>query len=375
MKILIVVNHAGFFLSHRLPIAVAAKARGWDVHIATPRSKHVPRIEAAGLRWHPIRLSRSGLNVFAELRTIFDLFRLYRSLRPDVVHHVTTKPVLYGTFAARLARIPAVVNALAGLGHVFYDSGANRLLRGLVLAAYSFALRHPNVRFIFQNDDDRDVFLRRRWVRSEAVTMIRGSGVDAERFAPALRNRSDDRQQIPPTVILASRLLYTKGVPEFVEAARRLEGRARFVVVGEPDPDNPGSIPLAQLQAWAGEGSVEYWGRREDMHEVLAAADVFCLPTYYREGVPKAVIEAASCGLPVVTTDTPGCRDIVRDGENGLLVPPRDVDALVRALDRLLADPALRRRMGDAGRARVLRDFSLPQVVDATLRIYEELRR
>ena len=156
MKLLIVVNHAGFFLSHRLPVALAAKAGGWDVHIATPLSKHVPRIEAAGLQWHPIRLSRSGLNVFAELRTIFDLFRLYRSLRPDIIHHVTTKPVLYGTFAARVARMPAVVNALAGLGHVFY---ANRLLRWLVLAAYAIALRHPNIHFIFQNDEDRDVFL------------------------------------------------------------------------------------------------------------------------------------------------------------------------------------------------------------------------
>ena len=361
-RLLIVVNHAGFFLSHRLPIAIAAKERGWDVHVATPRSKHVPRIEAAGLQWHPLRLTRSGLNPFGELRAVADLVRLYRALRPDVIHHVTTKPVLYGTFAARIARMPAVVNALAGLGHAF----SHRLLRYPVRAAYAFALRHPNVRFIFQNDDDRGVF---RWIPNDRVTMIRGSGVDAERFVPS------QQQHDPLTVVLASRLLFSKGVPEFVEAARRLRGRARFVIVGEPDPDNPGSIPLAQLEAWAADGTVEYWGRREDMAEVLAGADVFCLPTYYREGVPKAVIEAASCGLPVVTTDTPGCRDIVRDGENGILVPPRDVDALVRALDTLLSDPALRRRLGDAGRARVLSDFSLPQVVNATLRIYGELAR
>ena len=371
MKLLIVVNHAGFFLSHRLPVALAAKERGWDVHIATPRSKHVPRIEAAGLHWHPIPLSRSGVNVFAELRTIFALFRLYRSLRPDVIHHVTTKPVLYGTFAARVARMPAVVNALAGLGHVFYDTGANRLLRSAVLAAYSIALRHPNVHFIFQNDDDRDVFLRRRWVRPEAVTMIRGSGVDVRRFLPAQERRSPG-----PTIVLASRLLWAKGVAEFVEAAGRLKERgsgARFVIVGEPDPDNPGSIPLAQLQAWASAGNVEYWGRREDMPEVLADADVFCLPTYYREGVPKAVIEAAACGLPVITTDTPGCRDIVHDGENGLLIAPRNVDSLEQALEKLLRDPMLRRRMGDAGRARVMEQFSLPQVVNATLKIYEDV--
>src|ERR1043165_9238008 len=153
-RILIVVNHAGFFLSHRLPIALAAKERGYDVHIATPRSKHVPLIEQAGLQWHPIRLSRSSVNVFAELRTLIDLVRLYRRLRPAVVHHVTTKPVLYGTFAARLARVPAVVNALAGLGHLFYEDGANRLLRRVVLAGYSLVLRHPCTRYIFQNVED-----------------------------------------------------------------------------------------------------------------------------------------------------------------------------------------------------------------------------
>ena len=367
MKILIVVNHAGFFLSHRLPIALAAKERGWDVHIATPRSKHVPRIEEAGLNWHPIRLSRSGLNAFAELRTIVDLYRLYRELRPDVIHHVTTKPVLYGTVAARLSRMPAVVNALAGLGHEFRSG----LLRRLVRTAYTVALRHPNVHFIFQNDEDRDSFLQGRKIPADAVTMIRGSGVDVERFVPVR-----DRSSSTLTVILASRLLFTKGVAEFVEAAGRLKRRgidARFVIVGEPDPDNPGSIPLAQLQAWAANGDVEYWGRREDMHRVLADADVFCLPTYYREGVPKAVIEAAACGLPVVTTDTPGCRDVVHDGENGLLVPPRDVDALERALEKLLTDPELRKRMGEAGRERVLRDFSLSRVVNATLKIYEDL--
>jgi glycosyltransferase involved in cell wall biosynthesis len=367
-RLLFVVNHAGFFLSHRLPIALAARDAGYDVVIATPKSRHVPRIIESGLAWEEIRMRRSSVNLFAELRSLIDLVRLYRRLKPDVVHHVTTKPVLYGTIAARLTRVPAVVNALAGLGHVFYESGTRRLLRRIVLFAYSFALHHRNARFIFQNMEDRELFVSRGWVKAENTILVRGSGVDVERFVPAA-----SRAGGPLTVVLASRLLYTKGVGEFVAAARALRGRARFVLVGEPDPDNPGSIPEAQLREWASDGSIEYWGRRDDMPEVLAATDVVCLPTYYREGVPKVLIEAAACGVPIVTTDTPGCRDIVRDGENGVLIPPRDAGALAAALRALLGDAALRARMGTRGRQRALEEFSLPRVIDATLSLYREL--
>ena len=369
-KLLLVINHAGFFLSHRLPIALAARERGYEVHIATPQSKHVPRIVDAGLPWHRIHLSRSSMNVFAELRTIADLVRVYRAVKPDIVHHVTTKPVLYGTIAARLTGVPAVVNALAGLGHVFYDHDSNRLVRRAVLAGYSLARRHRNVRFIFQNVEDRQVFLGRKWLRDAEALLIRGSGVDVERFVPAARGAET------PVIMLASRLLYTKGVAELVAAAREIKRRgvrARFVVVGEPDPDNPGSVPLVQLQSWAEEGSIEYWGRQDDMPAVLAQADIFCMPTYYREGVPKSLIEAAACGIPIVTTDAPGCRDIARHGVNGLLVPARDVDRLVEALSALIEDSSLRKRMGEAGRRLAVDEFSLRTVIEATMNVYAEI--
>jgi glycosyltransferase involved in cell wall biosynthesis len=370
LRLLIVVNHAGFFLSHRLPIARGAQESGYEVHIATPKSRHVPGIIEQGLLWHEIRLNRSGKNPFAEFRSFLTLLSVYRRLRPAIVHHVTIKPVLYGTVAARLAKVPVVINALAGLGHAFQTGGSasGRLLFG---AACRVLLRHDRMRVIFQNMEDRSVFVENGWIRKEQAVLIKGSGVDLNLFRPVDRAGRGGL----PLVVLASRMIRTKGVADFVAAAalvNRSTRRARFVLVGEPDPDNPASFSEAELQTWAASGSVEYWGRRHDMPEVLAGADLACLPTFYGEGVPKSLIEAAASGLPIVTSDLPGCRDIVRDGENGLLVPPRDPEALARAMETILADEQLRLRFGQAGRRRVESEFSLEHVVNETLGVYQE---
>jgi glycosyltransferase involved in cell wall biosynthesis len=370
-RILFVVNEPGFFVSHRLPIAKAALSRGYDVHVATPHGANVATIEAAGFAWHPIRLARASTRPGTELATLRDLHALYGRLRPQLVHHVTPKPVLYGTLAARLARVPAVVNAISGMGHVFADPGrATRLLRTGVMAGYRLALRHPRMRVIFQNDDQLDQFVARGWVRPEEAVIIRGSGVDTALFHPAGTPRTD-----LPIVLLAARMLRTKGVVEFVEAARQLRHagvRARFVLVGEPDPGNPASIPLEQLEDWHRQEVVEYWGRREDMPTVLRGADVFCLPSYL-EGLSKSLIEAAAAGLPIVTTDVPGCRDVAADGVNGLLVSPADAAALSAALGRLITNAELRSRLGARGRERALREFALDRVVDEHLAVYRAL--
>jgi glycosyltransferase involved in cell wall biosynthesis len=371
-RLLFVVNHAGFFLSHRLPIAIAAKEAGYDVHVATPRSKHVPQIEAAGLQWHEINLSRSGRNPFGELATILDLVSLYRRLRPSVVHHVTSKPVLYGTIAARLTGVHGVVNAISGLGHVFSEAEKKRrLLRGILNLGYRAALRHPHMRVIAQNTDHFAEFIENGWCRADQCVLIRGSGADLEEFAPP------DRAGRPSvTVMFASRMLWTKGVGEFVEAARQLTAEqpdVKFILAGEPDPDNPSSVPEDSLRQWNDEGVVEYLGRRSDIPALFAAADIFCLPTYYGEGVPKVLIEAAASALPIVTTDWPGCRDIVEDGKNGLLVPIRDAAAVARALRVLIRDESLRLWLGAEGRHRVGREYSLDAVVERTLAIYGEL--
>jgi len=371
-RLLFVINHAGFFISHRLPLALAARDAGYDVHVATPRSKHVPQLQATGIHWHELALSRSGVNPLAEWRSLRALCRLYRSVRPDLVHHVTSKPVLYGTIAARVTGVPAVVNAISGMGHAYAEGGlVRRALRAGVSIGYRFALRHPRMRVIVQNRDHRQLFADQGWIRDADLVVVPGSGVDLRRFRP---RPAGPRETV--RIVLASRLLYTKGVGDFVAAARLLKDRhvnVRCVLVGEPDPDNPASIPAEVLRSWHAEGIIDHLGRQEDMPSVFADADIVCLPTYYGEGIPKVLVEAAACGLPIVTTDWPGCREVVENGVNGLLVPIRRPDALATALETLATDDGLRIAMGRRGRARVEGEYSLDAVVRRTLALYHDL--
>ena len=370
--LLLVVNDAGFFLSHRLPVAEAAREQGYDVHVATPSSEAVAVIKAHGFDHHAITLSRRGLHPLEEFATFTGLARLFRELRPDIVHNVTIKPVLYGGIAARLVKVPAVVSAISGLGYVFIRRGAKAaLVRGGVQQAYRWALAHPNSKSIFQNPDDMNTLMKVCRISERQATLIRGSGVDLQQYAYQPEPGSDE-----PVVLLASRMLWDKGVGLFVEAAKRLRDSgvaARFVLVGESDPGNPNAVPTEQLQRWQREGGIEWWGRREDMPRVLADCAIFCLPSSYGEGVPKVLIEAAACGRPIVTTDWPGCREVVRHEENGLLVPVGDVSALARALSRLLVDRVKRARMGRRGREIAESEFAVEKVVSQTLAIYEEL--
>jgi glycosyltransferase involved in cell wall biosynthesis len=368
-RILFVATDTPFFLSHRLPIALAARERGYEVHVAAPESPAAAEIVRHGLQWHRIRLRRRSRNPLRELAAIANLTLLYRRVAPDLVHHIAIKAIVYGTLAARLARVRSVVNAVTGLGYGF--GGKQQWLSRVLSATFSVIVRHPRTRWIFQNEQDRGLFIRRGWSTPENSVLIRGSGIDPAVFTPAATVPSG-----PPLIVFASRLLYSKGVLEFVAAARMLRQRgisARYAVVGAPDIANPDTVPEQVLSRFQTEGDVEVWGFRNDMLDVLRKTTIFCLPTYYPEGVPKVLIEAAACGLPVVTTDTPGSRDIVHDGENGLLVPPRNVEALAEALAALLGDAGLRRRMGAAGRARVISEFTLASVIESTLRIYEDL--
>ncbi len=369
-KLLFTVNDAGFFLSHRLPIAQAARDVGYDVHIATAPGAAVARIRDLGFTHHPVPLSRRGLNPLAEAGTIWALYRLYRRLRPALIHHVTVKPVLYGGIAARLAGAPAVVNAVSGLGYVFTRRGWKSVLpRFAIETGYRWALRRRGARVIFQNPDDRAAFLTQDMAAAKDSVLIKGSGVDVTRFVPS------PEPEALPVVVLPARMLWHKGVGEFVEAARHLNkdgARARFVLVGDTDDGNPTAIPAAHLRSWLNEGVVEWWGFRSDMAAVLQQAHIVCLPSY-REGLPKSLIEAAACARPIVSSDVPGCREIARDGDNALLVPPRDPAALAEALRRLIGDAALRRRFGRRGRDIVEAEFSLDRVIGETLDLYRSL--
>lgn len=366
-RLLLVINDAAFFLSHRLPLALGARAAGFDVHIATPRDESSKKIEAAGLPFHAIPMSRRGTSPTGELLAITALASLYRRLAPDVVHHVTAKPILYGGIAARLTRVPAVVHAVTGLGYVFISTEQRaRLLRAAIRATYRVATSHPNCAVIFQNEDDQRVLGEA--IRARECVLIRGSGVDLDRF------RARPLPDGVPVVVLPARLLWDKGVGELVEAARLLTKRkvpVRVALVGGLDPNNPAGVSRAQLEAWVAEGVVEWWGMRTDMPEVLASATVVCLPSY-REGIPKSLLEACAVGRPIVTTDVPGCRDAVADGGCAVLVPPRDAGALATAIEELLADRDAMVRMS-ASATQHARAFAVEAVVESTIDIYRRL--
>jgi glycosyltransferase involved in cell wall biosynthesis len=369
-SILFLVNDAVFFLSHRLPIAKAAASAGYCVHVASMKGAETFRITAAGFTFHELPLSRSGQNFFYELLTLFSMIRLFWKVKPDVLHLVTIKPVLYGGLASKVSPVGGVVCAVSGLGFVFTAAGKKTsILRKLVSKLYGLAFGKNNLRVIFQNPDDRDVLLAAGALDVSKVRMIRGSGVDLGQY-----------QALPepegvPVVCMAARLLRDKGVQEYVEAVRLLHKRgvrAVFKLAGDVDPGNPTSVTAADLLAWKQEGLLDVLGYRSDVAELFAASHLVVLPSY-REGLPKVLIEAAACGRAVVTTDVPGCRDAIESDVTGLLVPVKDATALADAIQRLIEDEALRKRMGAAGLLLAEREFAIENVVQQHLDIYAEL--
>lgn len=370
--LLIVVNDPAFFLSHRLPVAEGARLAGFDVHIATMPGKAVDDIRALGFEHHALPLTRSGKNPFAELKAFFFLWCLLWRLRPDVLHLVTIKPVLYGGIAARLAPVKGVVAAISGLGFVFLASGFKaRLMRGLVSLLYRLALGKDKLLAIFQNPDDRDALIKLGALASHKTVLIRGSGVRLSAYKVLPEPEGD-----AVVVTLAARLLWDKGVGEFVEAARVLKARgvnAVFQLVGDLDPDNPTSITLAELESWRSGKDVVVMGYRQDIANVFAASHLVVLPSY-REGLPKVLVEAAACGRAVLTTDVPGCRDAIDPNVTGLLVPVRDVGALADAMEKLIKDPGGRQQIGKSGRELAEREFAIEKIVKQHLDIYEKLR-
>ncbi len=370
-KLLYVVNIPRFFVSHRLPLALAAREAGFEVHVAASGHdrEHAQQIADSRLPFHPLPLSQHGINPLIELKTLNALRKLYGRLQPDLLHHVSIKPVLYGGIAAKMTGRNAVVHAMSGLGYVFVGKGAKASrLRWLTRPIFRLVMAGERTRMIFQNPDDRQLFIDRAWVNPEKAVLIRGSGVDESYFRP-----QPETLDGIPVVLFAGRLLWQKGLGEFAAAARRLQGKARFRVVGYEEATSPLNVAPAQLRAWRDEGLIEWGGKRQDMPRVYAESSIICLPSTYGEGVPKVLIEAAACSRAVVTTDTPGCREIIRHGVNGLVVPPADIDALTAAISYLIENPAARRQMGVRGRQIALEGFTFRQVAEETLRLYRLL--
>jgi glycosyltransferase involved in cell wall biosynthesis len=285
-----------------------------------------------------------------------------------LVYHIGLKPILYGGVAARIAGVPAAVNLFIGWGHLFTTrTMKTRVLRSIAARGLQCSFRHQNHRVIFQNPDDRNRLLASGSVSGDRVVLIKGSGVDLSLFTP--KPEPDG----PPVVLMASRLLWEKGVGEFVAAARALRARgsrARFILLGEPDPGHPSAVPLPMLAHWRDAGDVEWLGWQPDMPAWMAQSHIVCLPSYYGEGVPRILLEAAASGRPIVTTDSAGCREVVRHGQNGLLIPVRDSEALVGAIAQLIDNAPLRAAMGTRGREIAVTEFSLEQVIDANFAVY-----
>ena len=375
LKIILFANTEWYLFNFRLALAKALQAQGHEVLLISPPGEYGSRLLAQGFRWEALPMDRKSLNPLQELRFLAYLCRLYRRERPALVHHFTIKCVVYGSIAARVARVPARVNAVAGLGFVFTNNLLKaRMLRPVVRGLLRWSLNNAQSRLILQNPDDVNSFTQAGIVDATKIRLIKSSGVDTTRFQPTSEIATADQ---PTRVLLAARLLWDKGIAEYVQAARKLRSAGleiRFLLAGAPDHGNPASVTQAELDAWAAEGVVEPLGHVDDMRVQLANTDIMVLPSFYGEGVPRSLIEAAACGLPIVTTDSQGCREVVTHEVNGLLIPVKDSEALANAIQRLHEDATLRRTLGAAARQRALAEFDERIVLDKTIAVYDEFR-
>ena len=370
-KLLLLITEDRFLWSHRLPIARAALKAGYEVIIATRLTGNAQKIRDEGFRLIPLRLDRESYAPLNELRAIRELRQIYECENPDIVHHVALKPVLYGSVAALGRKNLKVVNALTGLGYLATASSLKaRFLRLPIWNSLRFLLSGPNQQVLLQNQEDKELLISRLNVSPEKITIIKGSGVDMNLFRPTPEPAGI------PIILLASRMLWIKGIVEFVQAAKLIRNKGiqvRFVLAGDTDLRSPSAIPREQLLEWQASGAVEWWGHQPDMSQTLGQTHIVCLPSHGGEGVPKVLIEAAASGRAIVTTDVPGCRDIVRQGVNGTLVPSKDATSLAKALEELLENPSLRQRMGSRGREIAASEFSEEVVVRETMALYREL--
>jgi len=371
VKILFLVTEDWYFWSHALKLARTLRDAGAEVVVMTRLGALRDPIEDEGFRVIPWRVVRKSLNPFREGLAFAEVVRAYHDERPDLVHHAALKPIVYGGIAARLCGGIPSVNVVVGLGYVFASQTTKMaLVRRLVMRLLQIALRPTSAKTIFQNDDNRKELVKWGIVNAERALTIRGDGVDKHYFRPTPEPVGT------PVVMMASRMLWEKGVADFVRAAEMVheEGLpARFVLVGKPDPQNPGSIDESQLNAWCANGSVEWWGSRDDMPDVIGQSNIICLPSFYGEGVPRALVEAAACGRAIVTTDMPGCRDVVRQGDNGILVPIHNPRMVADAVKKLIENPPLRAHMALRGRDLILDEFSQDTVVSQMMGVYSHL--
>lgn len=377
-SLLYIINHAPFFASHRLPIAQAALSEGFRVCAATGKSgielqdsAAAELIKRSTISHYILKMTPDGVNPFVEFMAFIQLIFVILKVKPDIIHTASPKANLYGSLAARLLRIPHLVISISGMGYLYTGERTifKKVLRTIFQLLLSFGFRHSSKRIIVQNTDDFATLIQSRLAQKDELVLIPGSGVDFNSYPPP------DLQQKSNQIILPARLLKDKGVEEFVQAARLLKPRYpdwRFILAGAGDYANPSAISAEQLSTWVKEGIIEAWGHVSRMSQVFANASIVCLPSY-REGMPKALQEAAAAGCPIITTDTIGCREAIEPGESGILVPIKNSNALAEAIASLINSPPLRKAYGESGRRLAETRFSLSSIVAQNLSVYRSL--
>lgn len=371
-KLFIVVNVDWFFLSHRKDIALSAQKKGYEVTVVTKDTGKKSTIEALGLKVIDLPMNRSGQNIIEELYICWFLYRLYRREKPDIVHHVGLKTILWGTLAAKLAKVHGVVNAVSGLG-IFFSEENTSLVSKLLPRVLRFSHHRKNLAVIFQNEEDKGLFLKNRIIKEEQAFMIKGSGVDLNQYCYTPEQESGKIK-----VLLTARMIVEKGVFVLVDAALKIKEKYRdkveFLLCGGLD-DNPKAIKEEELKAVCDGGYIQWLGYRTDVLKLLKSCHIVAFPSYYKEGLPKSLIEAAAVGRPIVTTNSIGCKETVVDGYNGYLIPVKDSDTLAEKLNLLFEDENLRRNMGRNSRILAEKDFSIENVIHRHLEIYSQLSK
>uniref|UniRef100_UPI004055F9B6 glycosyltransferase family 4 protein n=1 Tax=Candidatus Electrothrix sp. TaxID=2170559 RepID=UPI004055F9B6 len=371
MKIIFFANTDWYLYNFRLGLARFLCEQGAEVVMMSPPGEYGARIKAEGFRWLPLPMNRRSLNPFREFQLLRYICSIYRKEQPDVVHNFTIKSVVYGALAAQAVGIKKRIHAVTGLGHIFISQSLRaRILRPLVKGLLRLALQGKESRLILQNSDDRDLFLQHKLVRPERISIIQGSGVDTRLFVPVKKEREGKFR-----VLLAARLLWEKGIREYVETAQLLTPRAdeiEFFLAGAADPGNPSAVPEQEIKKWQNNGLVTVLGHVENMQELMSKVDLMVLPSW-REGTPRGLLEAAAMGLPIITTDAPGCREVVEHEKNGFLVPIHNASALAENIAYLLDHPEKCVQFGRAGRKKVQKEFAQEIVFHQTWKIYRSL--
>lgn len=373
-KVLLVSNSSWYLYNFRLPLIRDLRAQGYQVVLVAPHDDYTALIEAEGFTLHPWMVARRSVNPLAEAYAVVDLLRIYRREQPDLVHHFTIKACLYGTIAAKGARVYRVINAVTGLGHVFLGTRKrSRMLRKMIKPVYCATFKARRSIVVFQNASDQEKLIQLGMTDGDRARLIRGSGVDIDRFSP--QGDSAGFFHDPLQLLFPSRLIREKGTVELLQACKRLwaDGiELELVVAGALDSGNRSALSDSELSDFESDSRIRCLGHVVDMKALYAASDIVVLPSW-REGLSRALIEAASMERPIITTDVPGCRDVVDHGCSGLLVPLRDARAIELAVRLLIENPDLARRFGKAARQKVVAEFQVSLVNQTTLQHYIQL--